>query len=30
MLYEAVQHFGIVGDAYWYVSADKKGRPLEI
>jgi hypothetical protein len=30
MLYEAVQHFGIVGDANWYVSADKKVQPLEI
>lgn len=30
MLYEVVQHFGIVGDAYWYVSEDKKGQPLEI
>jgi len=26
MLYELVQHFGIVGDAFWYVSEDKQGR----
>ncbi len=30
MLYEMVQHFGVVGDAFWYVTEDKKGRPLEI
>jgi HK97 family phage portal protein len=30
MLQELVQHQGIVGNAYWYVSEDRKGRPLEI
>jgi HK97 family phage portal protein len=30
MLYEGVEHFGISGDFYWYVSTDSKGRPLEL
>jgi HK97 family phage portal protein len=30
MLYEGVTHWGIAGNFYWYVSEDKKGRPLEI
>ncbi len=30
MLYEVVQHFGIVGDGFWCVSEDKQGRPLEL
>lgn len=25
MLYEVIQHFGIVGDAFWYVTEDKQG-----
>jgi HK97 family phage portal protein len=30
MLYELVQHFGVVGDGYWYVTEDTQGQPLEI
>src|SRR5690606_25365291 len=30
MVQELVQHQGIVGNCYWYVSEDRKGRPLEI
>lgn len=30
MLYEVIQHFGIVGDAFRYVTEDKQGQPLEI
>jgi hypothetical protein len=29
MLYKAVQHFGMVGDAFWYVTEDKKDQPLD-
>ncbi|MDP9369226.1 MAG: phage portal protein, partial [Chloroflexota bacterium] len=30
LLYEVVEHLAIVGDAFWYVSRDSQGRPLEI
>jgi len=30
MLYELVQHLAIVGDTFWYISKNKRGRPLEI
>lgn len=30
LLYTVVQHLAINGDAFWYVSRDKKGMPLEI
>lgn len=30
MLYDLVQHVGIVDDGYRSVSEDKQGRPLEI
>lgn len=30
MLQEVIQHFGVVGDAFWYVTEDKQGKPLEI
>lgn len=30
MLYAGITHWGIAGNFYWYVSEDKKGRPLEL
>lgn len=30
LLYTVVQHLAINGDAFWYVSRDSKGMPLEI
>jgi len=30
LLYTVVQHLAICGDAFWYVSRDAKGMPLEI
>jgi len=30
LLYTVVQHLAINGDAFWYVTRDKKGMPLEI